>query len=42
MLLMLRIAGFEDVQVKGDFTDEAFGPQHTGALVFISRKPHHD
>ena len=39
MLLMLRLAGFEDVQVKGDYTDEDFGPQHTGTLVFICRKP---
>ena len=36
---MLRLAGFEDVQVKGDYTDEDFGPQHTGTLVFICRKP---
>lgn len=39
MLLMLRLAGFVDVQVKGDYTDEDFGPQHTGTMVFICRKP---
>lgn len=39
MLLLLRLAGFEDVQVKGDYTDEDFGPQHTGTMVFICRKP---
>lgn len=27
---MLRLAGFVNVQVKGDYTDEDFGPQHTG------------
>ena len=39
MLLMLRLAGFEDAQVKGDYTDEDFGSQHTGTMVFICRKP---
>ncbi len=39
MLLMLRLAGFENVQVKGDYTDEDFGPQHTGTMVFICRAP---
>ena len=39
LLLMLRLAGFADVQVKGDYTDEDFGPQHTGTMVFICGKP---
>jgi hypothetical protein len=39
MLLLLRLAGFENVQVKGDYTDADFGPQHTGTMVFICRKP---
>jgi SAM-dependent methyltransferase len=39
VLLMLRLAGFADVQVKGDYTDEDFGPQHTGTMVFIAKKP---
>jgi hypothetical protein len=36
---MLRLAGFVDVQVKGDYTDDDFSPQHTGTMVFICRKP---
>jgi SAM-dependent methyltransferase len=38
MLLMLQLAGFSNVAVKGDYTDEDFGPQHTGTMVFIARK----
>lgn len=37
--LMLRLAGFSDVAVKGDYTWEDFGPQHTGTMVFVARKP---
>ena len=36
VLLMLRLAGFEDVTVKGDYTDEDFGSQHNGTMVFIA------
>jgi SAM-dependent methyltransferase len=39
VLLMLQLAGFVDVAVKGDYTDEDFGPQHTGTIVFLARKP---
>lgn len=39
MLLMLRLAGFGEVQVLGDYTGEDFGPQHTGTMVFVCRKP---
>lgn len=39
MLLLLRMAGFTDVRVTGDYTDEDFGPQHTETMVFICRKP---
>lgn len=38
VLLMLRLAGFDDVAVKGDYTDEDFGPQHTRTMVFVARK----
>ncbi len=38
VLLMLRLAGFEDVTVKGDYTDEDFGPHHNGTMVFIAAK----
>ncbi|MCW5859599.1 MAG: hypothetical protein KIS63_14975, partial [Caldilineales bacterium] len=38
LLLMLRLAGFDDVSVKGDFTDEDFGPQHQGSMVFLARR----
>jgi SAM-dependent methyltransferase len=38
MLLMLERAGFRDVQVKGDYTDEEFGPQHSGTMVFVARR----
>lgn len=36
--MMLRAAGFADIQVTGDYTDEPFGPQHTGTIVFVCRK----
>jgi len=26
------------VQVKGDYTNEDFGPQHTKTMVFVCRK----
>lgn len=38
MLLMLRIAGFDDIQVTGDYTGETFGPQHTGTIVFVASR----
>lgn len=38
VLLMLRLAGFDDVAVKGDYTQEDFGPQHTGTVVFLAHK----
>lgn len=38
ILLMLERAGFRDVEVKGDYTDEDFGPQHKGTMVFIARR----
>jgi SAM-dependent methyltransferase len=39
LLLMLRLTGFGEVRVTGDYTDEEFGPQHTGTIVFVCRKP---
>ncbi|HEU4323264.1 MAG TPA: class I SAM-dependent methyltransferase [Roseiflexaceae bacterium] len=41
VLLMLRLAGFNDVRVTGDYTDEAFGPQHTRTMVFSARRSEH-
>jgi SAM-dependent methyltransferase len=38
LLLMLERAGFHDVQVNGDYTDEPFGPQHTGTMVFVAKR----
>ncbi len=38
LVLMLQMAGFEEIQVKGDYTDEEFGPEHTGTIVFLARK----
>jgi hypothetical protein len=37
LLMMLKQAGFDEVTVQGDFTDEAATPEH-GELVFIARK----
>jgi SAM-dependent methyltransferase len=37
--MMLKVAGFVDIEVTGDYTGEAFGPQHTGTIVFVCRKP---
>lgn len=39
VLWMLRLAGFNDVQVTGDYTDEEFGPQHTSTMVFVAKRP---
>lgn len=39
LLWMLKLAGFSDVQVKGDYTDEDFGPQHKTTMVFMARRP---
>jgi SAM-dependent methyltransferase len=38
LLWMLESAGFSDVVVKGDYTDEAFGPQHESTMVFVATK----
>jgi hypothetical protein len=38
ILLMLERAGFRTVQVKGDYTDEEFGPQHHGTMVFLAHR----
>ncbi len=41
VLLMLRLAGFGEVRVTGDYTDEPFGPQHSGTMVFHARRSEH-
>ncbi len=38
LLWMLQLAGFADVVVKGDYTDEDFNAAHTRTIVFIARK----
>lgn len=38
LLWMLRLAGFEEVQVKGDYADEEYGPQHETTMVFVAVK----
>lgn len=38
MLVLLKLAGFTQVEVTGDYTDEPYGPQHTGTMVFLARK----
>ena len=38
LTLMLRLAGFEDIEVTGDYTDDPATPDH-GTLVFTARKP---
>ncbi|MCU0492883.1 MAG: class I SAM-dependent methyltransferase [Chloroflexaceae bacterium] len=38
VLLMLELAGFHHVQVKGDYSDDDFGPQHRGTMVFLAHK----
>ncbi|MDX1522666.1 MAG: hypothetical protein R3264_13645 [Anaerolineae bacterium] len=38
LLWMLEMAGFSEVVVKGDYTAEDFGPQHTRTMVFIAEK----
>jgi SAM-dependent methyltransferase len=36
---MLKLAGFEQIQVKGDFTDEDARPYVHRTLVYLGRKP---
>jgi len=38
MLWMLRLAGFSDVRVTGDYTAEPFGPQHESTMVFVAKR----
>ena len=38
VLLMLRLTGFENVIVTGDYTQETFGAQHIGTMVFVARR----
>jgi SAM-dependent methyltransferase len=38
LLLMLQTAGFSDVVVTGDYTDEEFGPQHEKTMAFIATR----
>jgi hypothetical protein len=42
MLWMLQLAGFEQVRVTGDYTDEVFGAQHEATMVFRARRPASD
>jgi SAM-dependent methyltransferase len=39
LLWMLQLAGFGEVTLTGDYTDEPFGAQHTQTMVFVARKP---
>lgn len=41
LLWMLEIAGFADVTVTGDYTDEPFSAQHRQTMVFVASKPYH-
>lgn len=38
VLWMLQLAGFSDVVVKGDYTDEGFNAGHKQTMVFIATK----
>lgn len=38
LLWMLRLAGFDNVEVKGDYTDAPFGPEHETTMVFLARR----
>jgi SAM-dependent methyltransferase len=38
LLWMLQLAGFADVVVKGDFTDEDYNASHTWTMVFLASK----
>jgi hypothetical protein len=38
LLWMLRLAGFTDVAVKGDYADQAFSADHTQTMVFVATK----
>ncbi|MFN8493372.1 MAG: class I SAM-dependent methyltransferase [Caldilineaceae bacterium] len=38
LLWMLQLAGFTDVVVKGDYTDEPFNASHTKTMVFLVTK----
>jgi hypothetical protein len=37
MILMLEITGFQDIQVKGDWSEEDFRDGH-GSTVFMARR----
>jgi hypothetical protein len=38
LLMMLEQAGFVDITIRGDYTEENATPEHD-VLVFITRKP---
>jgi ubiquinone/menaquinone biosynthesis C-methylase UbiE len=38
VLLMLEKMGFGKLAVKGDYTDQDFGMQHTGTMVFVAEE----
>lgn len=38
LLWMLKVAGFSDVVVKGDYTDQDFNADHTQTMVLIATK----
>lgn len=38
LLLMLETAGFSDIVVKADYTDEEYGARHEQTMVFIATK----
>ncbi len=38
LLWMLQLAGFQEVTVKGDYTDEPFNASHKTTMVFLATK----
>ena len=38
LMWMLELAGFQDVDVKGDWTDETLNSEHEKEMIFIATK----
>ena len=38
LMWMLELAGFQDVDVKGDWTDETLNSEHEKEMIFVATK----
>ena len=42
LMWMLELAGFQDVDVKGDWTDETLNSEHEKEMIFVATKNRED